>query len=140
MFAKKIAKKPKYLYHGSPTKIKFLEPRPGRGLGPYSDDRKIAVFATDDKLTACVFALSPVPDKDGHCHWGFNSTKKGKINVYIQKGILNPTGRGYLYYLPSKTFRKSYGHQWLSKECVMPVKCDLVKRKKIKNEIFFEFK
>jgi len=60
-------------------------------MGPHPDDKKTAVFATNDKMTACIFALSPIPDKKG-LRWGFDSPNDGKIRIYVYKGRLNPTG------------------------------------------------
>ncbi|MBI2054720.1 MAG: hypothetical protein HYT39_01320 [Candidatus Sungbacteria bacterium] len=131
--------KPRWLYHGSPKRVPFFEPRPGRGLGLNKDDRRRAVFATDNKFMACIFALGPVPSKN-KCRWGFDADIKGKTRIYIYKGRLNPSGRGYVYKLPSKTFRKSYGHQWTSTKSVIPIGCETVKKSDFKNKIRYEFR
>lgn len=113
----------KYLYHGSPKKLKgkFLIPSKPHDLGNKKENLVNGVYATDVKNSAIAMALI---------------CAKGAISgslLYRKKSIIYegwPKQKYiYLYSLPVETFKEypKKSHQWVSVVKVKPVKAEKLK-------------
>lgn len=124
-------KKPKFLFHGSPKKIKggFLVPRQPRDLENRKENLKRGIYASDMKDRAISMAL--ISGRGVICS-ALDFTKRKKAIVYEgwpkQKYV-------YLYILPSENFSKSNKNssQWVSSKKVKPIK---IKKLKVKDYIY----
>ncbi len=112
------------LYHGSPTKVSRLEPRPARGVGP-DHDMLTAVYATDVRNMAIAFAMSGVADEEGHLSWTLEM--EGDLpRIEYQAGHPRYGEQGYVYTLSPEGFVQVAPHQWVSYAAVTPVLCETV--------------
>lgn len=110
------------LYHGSPRKINILEPKLATGMGKDSN-RQIGVYATDKKDRAIAMALIHLKGIKGGTRLNFPS---GKVDGIVFNGW--PTQKYfYLHILPSESFEKVDSWQYISKECVVPVRVERLK-------------
>lgn len=119
--------KPKFLFHGSPKKIKggFLVPRQPHDLENCKENLKKGVYASNLKGKAISMAII---SSKGVRSSSLNFKKRKKAIVYEgwpkQKYF-------YLYILPSENFSKSNisSSQWVSSKKVKPIKTKKLKVK-----------
>jgi len=117
--------KPKFLYHGSMTKIRGeLKPRKAGGVGE-EKYKMNAVYASQSRDCALVFALPIVPDKKtGKMSWhGLPLTAEGKPRIVIEEGRLDTSKPMYLYKVPADSFKRIDKYEWASEKPVKPVEC-----------------
>jgi len=112
-------KKPEYLYHGSPYKLKGKRLIPKKAKGAAKHDILKAVYATDSKQYA--IAMSLIACKGvGNSSLSVISKNKAKGIIYSgwpeQKEV-------YLYVLPSEEFVNipKGSCQWVSFKSVKPI-------------------
>lgn len=119
-------KKSKYLYHGSPNKLKgnTLNPSQGDDSDERPENKLFGVYASDRKDFAIAMAIMTCKDVLGGSIDGF---KGGKIIARIY-GKFPKQKYVYLYTVPSKTFRptKTIEHQFISKVPVKPIKTEKI--------------
>ncbi|MBE9211902.1 hypothetical protein IQ247_04060 [Plectonema cf. radiosum LEGE 06105] len=120
--------KPPFLYHGSPHKLDVIEPNQATGLGNRENDRLYSVYASDERNYAIMFALNIFLDEKGERSWSIFRTADS-LEVVIETGKLDLTTQGYLYRLPSDTFRQVERFQWVSDVPVKPLECEIIKPK-----------
>ncbi len=117
--------KPPFLYHGSPHKVEILKPNLAQGFGERASDRFNAIYASDLRIYAIVFALTIYPNQSGLRSWSLSYTQKG-FEVIIEAGNIDLTRKGYLYRLPSDTFRQVSRYQWVSDIPVRPLDYEII--------------
>lgn len=122
----KESSKPPVLFHGSPYKLDIIVPNQATGLGNRTNDRLNSVYASDERNYAIMFALNILADKKGVKGWSISWTPD-LLKVVIEEGKLDLTTEGYLYRLPSDTFRKVERFQWVSDIPVKPIECEIIK-------------
>lgn len=118
--------KPPFLYHGSPHKLDAIGPNQATGLGNRENDRLNSVYASDERNYAIMFALNIFFDEKGERAWSIFRTAD-LLEVVIEKGKLDLTTEGYLYRLPSDTFRQVERFQWVSDVPVKPLEYEIIK-------------
>ncbi len=123
--------KPKYLYHGSPRKIKggYFIPRAPPEIDPNNpENNQKAVYATSFKEQAIRMSICRGDGvKDASMGVG---KKDGKFFIrfcIILEGWPKHK-EGYVYVLPSKTFKNEPkgSSQWVSTEKVKPIKIEKI--------------
>ncbi len=122
------ASKPPFLYHGSPHKLDIIVPNQARGLGNQVNNRLNSVYASDERNYAIMFALNIFPNHQGERTWSISWTPE-LMEVVITNGKLDLTTEGYLYRLPSDTFRQVEHFQWVSDVPVKPLECQIIRPK-----------
>lgn len=119
-------KKPKYLYHGSPHKLKgdTVNPSQGDDSDERPENKLFGVYASDRKDFAIVMAILTCPDVIGGSIEGFT---EDKIIAKIY-GSFPKQKYIYLHTISSKTFKptKSISHQFISEKPVKPVKTEKI--------------
>ncbi|MGD9276795.1 MAG: hypothetical protein PVJ67_06510 [Candidatus Pacearchaeota archaeon] len=114
----------KYLWHGSPRKLKELIPRQATGLNK-KEDRQIGVYATDKRDRAIAMTLINLKGVRGGTRLIF---PRGKVKGIVFEGW--PTQEYfYLYTLPKEGFSKIDNWQWISKKKIIPLKIEKLKTK-----------
>lgn len=121
--------KSKYLYHGSPNKLKgkVLNPSWGNDSEERSENNQFAVYATDRKDLAIVMAMIGCKNVIGG---SIDKYSKGKLNAKIYGDYPNQEFI-YLYYLPRKNFNQTRidKHQFVSSVSVKPIKIEKIRVK-----------
>lgn len=115
----------KFYYHGSPTKLEKLEPRPS-----FVINNESAVFATDKRYLALVF-IAKANDQD--IELGFINNKPYILEQYpgaFDKFLKKKSG--YIYYLDPKQFKQDkrlgmYNHEFISYNPVNILKTEKIK-------------
>jgi hypothetical protein len=110
-------KNPKYLYHGSAEKLKFLTPQRPEGKNDSKSCVK-GIYATSDKK----FALAISACRSSKAVHAFNNRNTHVQNIY--KGWPNENAIVYLYILDSKDFSHNSGSEWIAKKKVTPIKIE----------------
>jgi hypothetical protein len=123
--ARPVIERPPILYHGSRRQLDVLEPALPRTPGAKPVDRIRAVYASESRLHALPFALTIRPDRFGRCSWRMEWTARS-LAVIIEAGTADPSRVGYLYRVPSDTFRPVSPQQWVSDVPVVPLGCEPV--------------
>lgn len=118
--------KPPVLYHGSPHKLDIIVPNQATGLGNRENDRLNSVYASDERNYAIMFALNILTDEKGVTGWSIYLTDD-LLEVVIEKGKLDLKTEGYLYRLPSDTFRQIERFQWVSDVPVKPLEWEIIR-------------
>lgn len=118
--------KPPFLYHGSPYKLDLILPYQATGLGNRENDRLNCLYASDERNYAIMFALNILADEKGVTGWSIHQTAN-LLEVVIETGKLDLTTEGYLYRLPSDTFRKVESFQWVSDVPVKALECEIIR-------------
>lgn len=115
-----------FLYHGSPHKLQILKPHLATGLGKTATDKLNAIYASDQRNYAIMFALTIKPNDKGERAWSI-FWKPDEIEVVIKEGKLDLAEEGYLYRLPSDTFRQVDEFQWVSDVSVKPLDYEIIR-------------
>lgn len=128
--------KPKYLFHGSTMKYDRLEPRQANGACEKESMR--AVYAAESLRDVIPFALplrwypdTPEGKKSFQCDAG---------KTYVEYGFIDPTRDGYVYRVPSDTFRKIDEWEWVSEEPVEPLEVVTIPGKNMLHTVTFSEK
>ena len=121
--------KSKYLYHGSPNKLKgkVLNPSWGNDSEERPENNQFAVYATDRKDLAIVMAIFRCKDVVGG---SIDEYKNNKLNARIY-GDFPKQEYIYIYHLPIETFKKTHidKHQFVSLVEVKPNRTEKLKVK-----------
>lgn len=116
-------KKQGYLFHGSPeANITKLEPRPAADTDKaMTFNNDTAVFATNRPEMAAIFAIMNFKVLKVKGTWSVNALEivTAKIPKPWYKDLKAITG--YLYILPSVTFKDKLDYQYKSKVAVEPI-------------------
>ena len=122
MSNKKSAKKPEFLYHGSPYLFDILEPQQARGAN--SQESQKAIYAGTKFEHVIPFALpirwypdDPSGKRDFSCEICLVPPQS---KTFLHYGSLDPNGIGYVYKLKSDSFTKIDNWQWVSEISVVP--------------------
>jgi hypothetical protein len=119
-------KKPKYLYHGSGTKLEYLTPQ--KPIGDDDPKHKIkAVYAASDKR----FALAMSACRSSKTVHAFNNRNTHVQNIY--KGWPDENATVYLYVLDSKDFKHNSGSEWISTKKIKPLRVEEYKVKDLRH-------
>lgn len=111
--------KPKYLYHGSRSKIDVLEPRKPNDTHP--DHCKKGVYAGDKKINAIAHGIAASHAR-GFGERGF------PVNCFVSGWPNSKTHKySYVHILDSKDFEHNVRGEWISKKTVKPVKIEAYK-------------
>ena len=101
---------PEYLYHGSQYLFDIVKPQ--QACGTCTQDSQMAIYAAENINEVIPFALpirwypdDPTGKRSFYCNNG---------KTYIEYGSLDPDGIGYVYKLPSASFKKIDEWQWVS--------------------------
>lgn len=113
-----------HLFHGSPDRVRVLEPRPGHGVGRASD-QMCAVYASHDRAFATAFALSVAPDDHGRVCWSL-TVQESEPRIAIQAGSIDFSRVGYLYRVSSRHFQQLDQFQWASRLPVRPLAREVI--------------
>ena len=122
MSCKKTAKKPEFLYHGSPYLFDILEPQ--QASGAKLQESQKAIYAGTKFQHVIPFAL-PIrwyPD-DPSGKRSFNCElcmMPPQSKTFLEYGSLDPNGIGYIYKVKSDSFTKIDSWQWVSYVAVVP--------------------
>ena len=122
MSNKRSAKKPEFLYHGSPYLFDILEPQQARGSN--SQESQKAIYAGTKFEHVIPFALpirwypdDPSGKRDFSCEICLVPPQS---KTFLHYGSLDPNGIGYVYKLKSDSFTKIDNWQWVSEISVVP--------------------
>lgn len=113
-------KKPRFLFHGSSTKVDTLQPHQAEDWLSEAG-RLFGVYATDIRDIAIAFALGAVPDESGAVSRMMRKQDLNPVRMVYLKGHPNFGGKGYLYKLHPKGFKPMGEHQWVSTQSVTPL-------------------
>lgn len=105
-----------YVFHGSPIKVDKLVPNQACDIA-FEEGCQLAVYGTDNKKMAILFALGCVEESD--------DAERIMMPEYGDKMIFkrchpNYDGKGYLYYLDKSKFIHAMGSQWVCYEEIIP--------------------
>ena len=90
------------------------------------NDNLNGVYACTRRDDAIIYSLSINPDQSGQRSW-FTSWESNQSSVILEKGSVDLEQEGYLYRLPSDSFRQIDQYQWISEVCVKPLSCEVIK-------------
>ena len=118
--------KPKYVYHGSGTKIKgTLILKQAFDLGKNSDNTKKGIYASDHKEEAIVMGILKCKSIKGASVHIQKIKHKLIMDAVIYGGSIKQN-HFYLYTLSSKNFKNipKGSPQWISSKSVKPIKVE----------------
>jgi len=126
--------KPAWLYHGSRYKVDVLLPHTALGL-PEENGDQFGVYAYEKPEMVIPFSLTIIPFENGSLSIYVDDDTG---DVVIRAGIWDENAVGYIYKIPSDSFEKIDGRQWLSKEPVIPVEYTVYAGKDYIDKVHFE--
>ena len=139
MSNKKSAKKPEFLYQGSPYLFDILEPQQARGAN--SQESQKAIYAGTKFEHVIPFALpirwypdDPSGKRDFSCEICLVPPQS---KSFLHYGSLDPNGIGYVYKLKSDSFTKIDNWQWVSEISVVPEEVFTIKVSDYIGTVFF---
>ena len=136
-FLKQDINNPKYLFHGSPKIIEYVEPRQAHDSFGNKENEDNAVFLTPSLIIASAYAFKDkIKENSTDLDWNFyiGQDQNGKLVVNMDNVRLDDEQIGYIYVFPFDTKYKNNGNtiQYKCYEQIKPINIVEVKFKDYK--------